>query len=223
MYQPITGAPGRDGVVQNSQKTIHWRVPATMVASFIIGGIFILGHHLFYQSLHHQATNNAVFQQQINTGIGTAFAFIVKMFLVIAVGTSYWQIFWLQVKKRLVVVERLDILNNILENALQFLSLKTVGKFPLLGLIAAITWLLPLSAIVPPAALIIELSPTPKETISQKNMPVLNFNSDQYAQIVQGGSGAGTSKLFGGPRYTVNRLSSATAASGRLLQFEAQQ
>jgi hypothetical protein len=191
-----------------------------MISSFIIGALFILGHHLFYQSLHHQTTDNALLQQQFNTGIGTAFAFIVKMFLVIAVGTGYWQIFWLQVKKRPVSVGRLDVLNDLLENAWQFLSLKTLGRFPLLGLIAAITWLLPLAAIVPPAALTIELSPAPKETILQRNMPVLNFNNDQYAQIEQGGSGAGSTKLFGGPRYLVNRLSTATAASGGLLQFD---
>jgi hypothetical protein len=67
--------------------------------------------------------------------------------------------------------------------------------------------------------LTIELSPAPKETISQLNMPVLNFNSTAYAQIDQGGSGAGASKNFTGPRYTVNRLSTATAASGRILQL----
>jgi hypothetical protein len=191
-----------------------------MISSFTAGGIFILVHHLFYQSLHHQATNNALFQQQVNTGIGTAFAFIVKMFLMIAVGTGYWQMFWGQVKRRPVPVEGVDVLSNILENGLQFLSLKTLGRFPLLGLIAAITWLLPLSAIVPPAALTIELSPKPKEVVNQRNMPVLNFNSNKYAQITQGGSLARTTKVYGGPRYLLNQISTATVTSGRLLQFD---
>jgi hypothetical protein len=51
------------------------------------------------------------------------------MFLVIAVGIGYWQIFWLQVRKRRVAVERMDVLNDILENALQFLSLRPLGDF----------------------------------------------------------------------------------------------
>jgi hypothetical protein len=192
-----------------------------MILSFIAGALFILGHHLFYQSLHHKPTSNAVFQQQINTGIGTAFAFIVKMFLVISVGTGFWQIFWLQIRRRPVLIERVDVLTGVLEDSSGFLSVKTIGQFPILFLVAAITWLLPIAAIVPPVSLTIELSPIPVETVVQENLPVLNFNTGAYAQIVQSGSGAGTTKLFGGPQYIVDRLLSATAFSGDLLPFRA--
>ncbi|KIW03075.1 uncharacterized protein PV09_05721 [Verruconis gallopava] len=219
MYQLVSSTSTHGGHVHRGRNGINWRIPSLMVASFLAGGIFILGHHLFYQSLHHQATSNALFQQQVNIGIGTAFAFIVKMFLVIAVSTGYWQVFWLHMKRHAVPVERIDAMNDILENALQFLRLKTLGRFPLLGFIAAITWLLPLAAVVPPAALTIELSPVPVETQQQMNIPVLNFNTGEYAQIAQGGSGAGQSKNFDGARYKVSRISSAAAFSGRLQQF----
>lgn len=220
MYEPIASSQSHGERSRQRSKGIHWEAPAIMISSFFAGGVCILGHHFFYQSLNHKPTSDA-FQQQVNTGIGTAFAFLVKMFLVIAVGTGYWQVFWRQMKSRPVQVHRVDVMADILENAFRFLNARTVLSFPLLGFIAAITWLIPFAAIVPPAALTIELSPLSSETVSQRNMPVLDFNNTQYAQVVQVGSGAGFTKVYGGPQYNLNRVTSAAVSSGRLLQFDA--
>ena len=143
MYQPL------DGSVQHAKRRgIHWKAPTVMVVSFVLGAIFIAGHHFFYQSLHHTPTGDAIFQQQIGTGIGTAFAFIVKMFLVISVATGYWQVFWHQVKKRPVTIERIDVLSSVLGNALQFCSVRTFGRFPTLALIEKIDfWVIHLNTL----------------------------------------------------------------------------
>jgi hypothetical protein len=37
--------------------------------------------------------STAAFDQEYNIGIGTAFAFLVRACLVIAVGDTYWQVF----------------------------------------------------------------------------------------------------------------------------------
>lgn len=64
-----------------------------MVSSLILGFVFIIGHHFFSQSLHHVPTDEAVLEQQVNTDIWTAFTFIIKIFLVVAIVTIYWQSF----------------------------------------------------------------------------------------------------------------------------------
>jgi hypothetical protein len=119
---------------------IHWKAPTTMVSSMVLGIAFIIGHHFFYQSLHLHPTGNVAFAQEVNIGIGTAFTFVVRMFLIVAVATAYWQLFWRQVKQKPTSLSSLDTLHSIMGNAFQFFKVGTLIRFPLLTLVAAILW-----------------------------------------------------------------------------------
>jgi hypothetical protein len=141
MYEEVPNPSIEHGrIISTPRKRIDWKVPAIMSTSMILGVVFIIGHHLFYRSLHHTPTGDAIFAQQINTGIGTAFAFIIRMFLVIAAGTAYWQLFWHQVKKRPTTMSSLDTLNSITLNAFQFFRVRTLFRFPIMALVALILW-----------------------------------------------------------------------------------
>jgi hypothetical protein len=141
MYAQLPNPSIQSGTTRPSPPArVHWKAPLVMLSSMVLGIAFTIGHHLFYQSLHHKPTGDAVFAQQINTGIGTAFAFIVRMFLVISVGTAYLQLFWHQVKKRPTSVSQLDTLNSITVNAFQFLRVQTLARFPVMALVALILW-----------------------------------------------------------------------------------
>lgn len=72
---------------------IYWRAPASILLTFLVGLAFALGHHYFYRSLDGMGVSTAAFDQEYNIGIGTAFAFLVRACLVIAVGDTYWQVF----------------------------------------------------------------------------------------------------------------------------------
>jgi hypothetical protein len=128
------------GTTSKPSTRIHWKAPMVMSVSMILGVVFVFGHHFFYHSLHHTPTNEAVFQQEVNTGIGTAFAFLIRMFLVISVGTAYWQLFWLQVKRKPTSLESLDTLISILENAFKFFNVRTLASFPVLAIVAIVLW-----------------------------------------------------------------------------------
>jgi hypothetical protein len=86
--------------------SIHMAVPAVMTGALLRGCLFALGHHLFYQSLAGKAVSDQywnafgtkITNQQINTAAGTAFAFLVKAALVLAVSTAYTQAFWMAAK-----------------------------------------------------------------------------------------------------------------------------
>lgn len=136
--QDVSASPSP--IYSASRKRIHWRAPAIMVSSLLVGFALVLGHHFFYQSLHLLPTREARFEQQLNTNIGTAFAFVVRMFFVISVATAYWQLFWHQVKARPTPVSTLDTLSSLIENALEFFSVRTLIHFPILAFMAVIIW-----------------------------------------------------------------------------------
>ena len=73
---------------------MHWKAPTTMLATFAIGVAFAIGHHFFYQSLDGTPLDSATFDQQINTAVGTAFAFLVCSFLSVAIGVAFVQVLW---------------------------------------------------------------------------------------------------------------------------------
>lgn len=60
--------------------------------------------------------------QQANVAAGTAFAFLIKACLMVAVRTAYTQVFWASVAGASTTVSRLDTLAAVLQNVLLLLS-----------------------------------------------------------------------------------------------------
>jgi hypothetical protein len=89
---------GQDKMTDRRQ--IHWFGITSMSVSLLAGIGFALGQHFFYTSLHGKQVPQGnyemvdvdfgVSEQQVNTAIGTAFAFAVKSCLVLAVSTAYY-------------------------------------------------------------------------------------------------------------------------------------
>lgn len=127
---------------------IHWAAPATMVLALLFGALLALGHHLFYASLQGSPTPTGTLDitwsnvsvQQLNTAIGTAFAFLVKAFLVVAVSVAYFQTFWraAAISKKGPTLANLDTTFSILGNALGFFQVHVWWRHPLLLLLALI-------------------------------------------------------------------------------------
>jgi hypothetical protein len=85
-----------------SQKKFHWVAPTAMVSAFLVGCMLSFGHHLFYTKLagtitptgrYNTFAGNQISKQELNTAVGTAFAFLVKAMLALAVSTAYVQAF----------------------------------------------------------------------------------------------------------------------------------
>lgn len=79
--------------------------------------------------------------------------------------------------------------------------------------------LVPLATIFPAGSLTIELSL--KNQTDQKPMPILNFTRPEFAQIAQGASSNSIPQVYGGPRFTLNRIATGTATGGSLFNFPA--
>lgn len=143
-------------IAQTKEKTmrqnrgIHWQVPTAATLPLLAGALFAFGHHLFYSSLdgkpapddHYSILGSYVSTQQLNTAAGTAFAFLVKACLFMALSAAYAQIFWRQMLHITpeVTLERLDATYAALTNIHHLFKVWIWYRYPLLFLLALIGW-----------------------------------------------------------------------------------
>ena len=80
-----------------------------MFSSLLLGMVSVFAHRLFYDYCNNREANGRLPQQRVTRG-GTAFPFIVKVFLATSTGTAYIQQAWSSVKSRPVSVGGLDSL-----------------------------------------------------------------------------------------------------------------
>lgn len=121
-----------------------------MIMSLIAAATFSLGHHLYYSSLAGKTSptgylhiaGHSISQQQFHLSIGNTFAYIVKMFLSLAVTTAYLQAFWYFVKnvQKSATLSELDSVYSVLSNVLELFRIKAWRTFPVLLLFAFMSW-----------------------------------------------------------------------------------
>jgi hypothetical protein len=129
-------------------RRIHWQVPTIMVASLFAGVGLAVGHHVFYNSLVGTPVSDdtrdiagyGVSQQQMNIAIGTTFAFLFKVCLVLAITIAYTQAFWRAIGKRETKIHNIDVIDSALENIWVFLKVHIWWKYPLLLCLALSVW-----------------------------------------------------------------------------------
>lgn len=104
-----------------------------MLGSLITGILFAIGHHCFYQNLDGTVASESfilgsISYQQANIAIGTALAFIVKSFLVLAVVTAFIQVFWKASSEGQRVsantIRQLDVVYSVLNNVFALAHVK---------------------------------------------------------------------------------------------------
>ncbi|KAL2427016.1 hypothetical protein ABEF95_006770 [Exophiala dermatitidis] len=198
-------------------RTVHWKAPVLMMLPATAGIGLALGQHFYYQHLNGRATDGSEtkYSQSITTGIGTGMAFLVRSFLVLAIGTAYAQLFWQQLRHRRVTFTEIDSLFTVLTSLMDLLRWRIWVHHPLLAIVALLAWLLPLTAVVAPTALTTHWSEHSRETYITANMPVPDFNRSSYA--ILGSSMTSAYYNWRGSQYTLNRLTLATATGGQVL------
>jgi hypothetical protein len=145
---PESPAPSEDEELPVSSRNggIHWRACTTMVTSLISGTLLAFGHHVFYNSLSEKPVGVPetviirVTRQQLNLTLGALFAFLVKVFLVVAITTAYTQIVWKDIKKQATRLTTIDTIFDVISDFWSLLSFSVWWKYPLLFLLALTTW-----------------------------------------------------------------------------------
>ena len=132
---------------------IHWTAPALLIAPLIVGILFALGHHLFYASLDQKPAPTSldgydvlgrhVSIQQFNTAVGTAFAFLVRTFLMFSISTAYFQILIWNVRTqgtKGTQLGHLDVMTSALQDLTSLARVGTWWRRPWLWLLALVAW-----------------------------------------------------------------------------------
>ncbi|WPG99355.1 Hypothetical protein R9X50_00216900 [Acrodontium crateriforme] len=229
--------------ITSRDRDIHWRAPAFMIASLVVGTFLAFGHHFFYQSLDgneastqpFQVAGWVVSQQQLVTAAGTAFAFLVKASLVLAVSTAYIQLIFRAMTKYEFRVEQLDDIFGAMEDIAVAFCLIPLWKNPQLLLVVLIGWLLPIAAIIAPASLSVAFDRIPstvqKLAVAQPAFDTLNFVS--YAGPGSGSVDPSTflrqytpgpfsqyKIIYEGPSQEVSGVTFAVGGSASILPIE---
>ena len=135
----------------SSSKT-NWWAPTCMLSASITGALLAIAHHLFYDGLHGTAVPSGRFspdiglsRQQSNIAIGTALAFAFKTCVVVATSTACVQIFWIRVaiKSNGLKLKSINTAYSVTGNFFKLFYLPEWRRFPLLFILALVTWYCP--------------------------------------------------------------------------------
>ncbi|KXS97850.1 hypothetical protein AC578_7656 [Pseudocercospora eumusae] len=171
----------------------------------------------------YKLVNFELSQQQINTAVGTALAFLSRSCLVLALSTAYTQAFWWTITRDCTParLSTIDVLYSVLSNVCNLFRPRTWSKHPLLLLTALVTWLIPIAAIITPATLsvaIAAVTPSPSEI---RSVPMADFESLKFFAPGQSNTFTGLASVdtvfYNGPTYMVERIAYSVATGGTIL------
>lgn len=94
-----------------------------------------------------------VIVQQTILASGTALAFLFRACLLVGLGVTYCQVFWWSVRRSPLELSSLDSLGGLLNSVFELRNFYALLACPALAALALLMWLLPLTAILPPATL----------------------------------------------------------------------
>lgn len=124
-----------------------------MFGLLLVGLLAAVCHHLFYSYLNNRELKDVLLPQPWVIRMGNAIAFLFKLALVSAIGMAYAQAFWFFVRRKDIKIGSLDAMFGVLSNPALFLNVDLFLKTTVLCSLAAISWILPISAVLSPGSL----------------------------------------------------------------------
>ena len=112
-----------------------------------------LAQHLFYSYIDGSAPDDFIVEQKWVIRIGTALAYLFKTSLVATMTLVFYHRAWYSFRRQALTVRALDAVLGVLDNPFWFLNWEMVVRMKIVAFLAVMVWLLPLTAILSPAAL----------------------------------------------------------------------
>jgi len=111
-----------------------------MILSLFSGIALSVGHHFFYARFDGLLVGEVPIDQTWIIRIGTIFAFAAKTLLVIAASAAFIQQQWLALSRNEFKIRQIDTMTGVLGNAFSLFASRIWFRFPLLALMAGVTW-----------------------------------------------------------------------------------
>lgn len=117
---------------------IHWKTPCTIVGLFMLGLVFAVTHHYYYNSLNDRSLQD--FPQEWAVRIGTGLAFLTKSCLVASAAIAYQQYYWRILRMRSLSVQSIDDIMGLLADPTRFANHEPLQRAWSCVAIAVIIW-----------------------------------------------------------------------------------
>ncbi|KAJ7115892.1 hypothetical protein C8R44DRAFT_739605 [Mycena epipterygia] len=199
-----------------------WVPALTIIGSLIVGCLFAIGHHVYYNSLSGHAVESTsvfsglkVYDQKWANHVGTGLAFLTKFFFSLCIGAAYVETLWKIARRPLgLSVAGLNASFGLLSNPMNFMSTDLLFSAQFLLLLAAISWLVPVVTVFTPGALTVD-SQFVNGTIAC-SVPALNLASTNAANNLGTYSVVDHTQqgTFNGASQTMKRLATTTLLGG---------
>ncbi|KAJ3546933.1 hypothetical protein NM208_g1768 [Fusarium decemcellulare] len=194
----------------------HKLTPVLMIGSLLLGVMFAVGHHLYYEFLDGNIVKSQS-QQEWFLRVGTGVAFSARAMLSAAVGFAYTQILWRTLRLKSVTIQGMNSFFGILHNTWDFTAWEIWTAAPALAVVAIIAWFLPLIAVITPATLTVQVSSHPNTTVIQAPIPIMDYdNTLNFAQWTTAGAVG-----FSAPSSYISRIVLSVASLGSILTIPA--
>lgn len=126
---------------------IHWRTPAMIVFSFVMGVIFALAQHFLYRWLHHRIMDDEKDKFRVVLA-GRALAYLAKVSFGGCVVLVFRQRIWRTFREHALSVLTIDQFFGATEDPSLFTNTEALYSAPILVMIAAVIWIIPLATII---------------------------------------------------------------------------
>lgn len=126
---------------------IHWRTPAMIGFSFLMGVIFALSQHFLYRWLHHRVMDDEKDKFRVVLA-GRALAYLAKVSFGGCVVLVFRQRIWRTFREHALSVLTIDQFFGATEDPSLFVNTEALYSAPILVMIAAVIWIIPLATII---------------------------------------------------------------------------
>lgn len=142
----VAGNPSKESEspMMLSSDTAHvaqsWRAPFVILSTLLAGLVCALAHHFTNAYLSGQVVTDCAIPQAWVLRLQTVFAFLVKMFFTVSVGSAFVQRQWWKFHRQGFNVREIDAITTVLGDVFSLLTLSAWRKAPLLAVAALISW-----------------------------------------------------------------------------------
>ena len=123
-----------------SSHTVDSRVPLVMFTSFCGAVLLAIAHHVLNFKLHGKEITELAWDQQWISRAGNALAYVVKVLLVLATGTAYFQRVWYHARGKPTKLSHFDSLFGTPDSVLEFRHALFWLRRPVLLVVVLILW-----------------------------------------------------------------------------------
>lgn len=189
----------------------QWRKPLIfMVLLILLGLAFAIAHHCFNQSLHHKPVET--FSQTWSRVLGQAAGFGLKSSCTLAIALACQQVLWYTMQRQAIRISTIDDMFTLLSNPLSFTP-SAIRRASVLASLAAISWIIPVAAILSAGTLTVSLYRT--EAVSTCIVPTFPANASRMYSILQHTDGR-----VMGPNTIVKSIGSQVFTSGETRVYD---